>query len=87
MTPRNVSSLLWSRLGKGLSYPPKATQIPRVFDDRDKDLYGTRHLVENFFARLKQYRAITTSYDKRAVYFLGPFILLALSFGSIDDMP
>ena len=36
----------------------------------DKDLYKARHLIENFFCRLKQFRAIATRYDKRAVSFL-----------------
>ena len=29
-----------------------------------------RHLIENFFAKLKQYRAIATRYDKTAGNFL-----------------
>jgi transposase len=36
----------------------------------DRDLYEARHLIENFFCRLKQFRAIATRYDKRAVNFL-----------------
>lgn len=36
----------------------------------DRDLYKERHLIENFFCRLKQFRAIATRYDKRAVNFL-----------------
>ncbi|WP_309743380.1 transposase, partial [Chamaesiphon sp. OTE_20_metabat_361] len=49
--------------------PPKCNRIkPREYD---KDLYKARHLIENFFAKLKQYRAIATRYDKRAVNFLG----------------
>jgi transposase len=36
----------------------------------DEDLYEERHLIENFFCRLKQFRAIATRYDKRAVSFL-----------------
>jgi transposase len=32
--------------------------------DMDWGLYGYRHLVENAFARLKQYRAVATRYDK-----------------------
>jgi transposase len=32
--------------------------------DIDWCLYKYRHLVENVFARLKQYRAIATRYDK-----------------------
>jgi len=40
---------------------------PRPYD---RDLFGARHLIENFFCRLKQFRAIATRYDKRAVNFL-----------------
>jgi transposase len=32
--------------------------------DLDKDLYKLRHLVENAFCNLKQFRAIATRYDK-----------------------
>ncbi|WP_208872633.1 transposase [Fretibacterium fastidiosum] len=35
-------------------------------------------MIENFFARLKQYRAIATRYDKRAVNFLGTVHLAAI---------
>lgn len=37
----------------------------------DKPLYAARHLIENFFAKLKTFRAIATRYDKRAAAFLG----------------
>ena len=37
----------------------------------DQDKYRLRHLIENFFAKLKQYRGIVTRYDKRACAFLG----------------
>ena len=48
--------------------PPKRTRkTPRAYDE---DLYKARHLIENFFAKLKQFRAIATRYDKRAVHFL-----------------
>lgn len=43
----------------------------------DKDLYKARHLIENFFAKLKQYRAIATRYDKTARNFLGAIYLAA----------
>ena len=45
--------------------------------DYDKHLYKARHLIENFFARLKQYRAIATRYDKLAESFLGAIYLVA----------
>ena len=43
----------------------------------DKDLYKARHLIENFFAKLKQYRSIATRYDKTAINFLGAVYLAA----------
>jgi transposase len=36
-----------------------------------------RHLIENFFAKLKQYRALATRYDKLKVNFLGAIYLAA----------
>lgn len=45
--------------------------------DYDKDLYKARHLIENFFAKLKQYRAIATRYDKTSQNFLGAIYLIS----------
>ena len=46
--------------------------------DYDKEMYKYRHLIENFFGRLKQqYRAIATRYDKLAKVFLGSIYLAA----------
>ena len=45
--------------------------------DYDKELYKARHLIENFFCRLKQYRAIATRYDKTARNFLAAVYLAA----------
>ncbi|MDE5090411.1 MAG: hypothetical protein O4750_01080, partial [Trichodesmium sp. St18_bin3_1_1] len=42
-----------------------------------RGLYKARHLRENFFAKLKQYRAIATRYDKCSVNFLGGIYLVA----------
>ena len=39
--------------------------------------YQARHLIENFFARLKQRRAIATRYNKTARNFLGAIHLAA----------
>lgn len=46
--------------------------------DYDKHLYKDRHLIENFFAKLKQYRAIATRYDKTAQTFLGAIYLASI---------
>jgi len=43
----------------------------------DLECYKWRHLIENFFARLKQYRAIATRYDKTACNFLAAVYLAA----------
>jgi hypothetical protein len=40
-------------------------------------LVTARHLIENFFAKLKQFRAIATRYDKTARNFLGAVYLTA----------
>lgn len=42
--------------GKTAVIPPKRNRI--IQREYDKDLYKARHLIENFFAQLKQYRAI-----------------------------
>jgi transposase len=55
--------------------PPKSNRKePR---DYDKALYKSRHLIENFFEKLKHYRAIATRYDKNATAFLGAIYLAA----------
>jgi len=53
--------------------PPKKSRLqPRSYDQH---LYKAPHLIENFFAKLKQFRAIATRYDKRSVNFLGAIYL------------
>ena len=61
--------------GKALVIASRATnKQPREYD---RHLYKARHLIENFFARLKQYRAIATRYDKTARNFLGAIHMAA----------
>ena len=43
----------------------------------DLHLYARRHLIENFFAKLKQWRGIATRYDKLARNFLAGVHLAA----------
>jgi len=58
--------------------PVKAVVIPsRATNKQSRDLYKARHLIENFLARLKQYRGIATRYDKTARNFLGIIHLAA----------
>ena len=61
--------------GKSVVIPPKnSRKHSRTYD---RHLYKARHLIENLFARLKQYRAIATRYDKTALNFLGAIHLAA----------
>lgn len=55
--------------------PPKRNRI--VLREYDKNLYRARHLIENFFQKLKQFRAIATRYDKLARNFLAGIHLAA----------
>ena len=54
---------------KAVVIPSRSTN--RQQRDYDRALYKARHAIENFFAKLKQYRAIATRYDKTACKFLG----------------
>jgi transposase len=61
--------------GKTAVIPSKANR--KVDRGYDRDTYRARHLIENFFANLKQYRAIATRYDKTARNFLAAVYLVA----------
>jgi transposase len=61
--------------GKTVVIPPKSNRkIQRYYD---KEAYKARHLIENFFCKLKQFRAIATRYDKTARNFLAAVQLVA----------
>lgn len=61
--------------GKEPVIPCKCNRkVPRPYD---KDLYKARHLIENFFCKLKQFRAIATRYDKTACNFLAAIYLVS----------
>lgn len=72
----------WERVIEPLQAQGKTAVIPprrnrKSLRHYDKYLYKARHLIENFFAKLKQYRAIATRYDKRSRNFLGAIYLAA----------
>ncbi|MCB1767933.1 MAG: transposase, partial [Candidatus Competibacteraceae bacterium] len=55
--------------------PPKRHR--NIQRDYDKELDKSRHLIESFFCKLKQFRAIATRYDKTARNFLAAVHLAA----------
>ena len=61
--------------GKVAVIPPRTNRSsPREYD---RALYAARHLIENFFAKIKQFRAIATRYEKTARNFLAAIQLVA----------
>lgn len=63
------------KAGKSVVIPPRSKRKQKR--TYDQHLYKARHLIENFFAKLKQYRAIATRYDKTACNFRGAIHLAA----------
>jgi transposase len=61
--------------GKVVVIPPRANRTEQR--PYDRDLYQARHLIENFFCKLKQFRAIATRYDKTKRNFLAAVHLAA----------
>ena len=73
--PINGSSGPLAAAGKSAVIPPRRNRLnPPEFD---RELYKARHLIENFFCKLKQFRAIATRYDKTARNFLAAVYLAA----------
>ncbi len=60
--------------------PPKADRARRI--PYDGAMYRWRHLIENFFCNLKEFRRIATRYDKTdssfaaAIHLAGAFLAL-----------
>ena len=65
--------------------PPRRSRL--CSRDYDRYLYKLRHLVENAFLKLKQWRGIATRYAKRADSFLAAVQIrcIAIWLKSIDD--
>ncbi len=61
--------------GKDAIIPPKRNRQEQR--EYDRDLYAARHLIENFFCKLKQFRGIATRYDKTRRSFLAGVYLAA----------
>ncbi|WGL61554.1 transposase [Pigmentibacter sp. JX0631] len=48
----------------------KKNTIDKINEEFGFYLYKIRHLIENLFARLKQFKSIPARYDKKKVTFL-----------------
>jgi putative transposase len=61
---------------KGMTVVIPSTAARKSKRDIDGQTYKERHLVENFFCKIKRYRRVATRYEKTAINFLG-FVLFA----------
>ena len=79
--PIELTMLMPALLNRLKRYKAMQSYRPSVIGykprDLDKELYKARHLIENFFAKIKQYRAIATRYDKLASHFLSAIHLVS----------
>lgn len=66
--------------GAAAVIPPKSNRTGCF--DFDREMYRWRHLIENAFARLKEFRAIATRYDKTDVSFAASIHLAAAIIAS-----
>jgi hypothetical protein len=64
---------IWD-MGARPAIPPKRTDAPVACPSW---IYANRRLVENLWARLKEWRAVATRYEKTARFFLGVLCLAA----------
>jgi transposase len=64
---------IWSRGAKS-AIPAKANEAPVACPDW---IYNNRNVVERLWARLKEWRAVATRYEKTASSFMGVLCLAA----------
>lgn len=60
-------------LGKIPTIPGRKNRREKI--EYDKEKYRERHVVENLFCKLKQFRSIATRFEKHAVNYLNMVIL------------
>ncbi len=66
--------------GAAAVIPPKANRKAVIAFDREMDRW--RHQIENFFAKLKEFRAVATRYDKTDMSFAATIHLAAAVIAS-----
>lgn len=60
--------------------PPKANR--KIQREYDEEIYKWRHLVGNYFAKVKQFRGIATRYDKTDCSYAACWSLVATLIAS-----
>ncbi len=62
--------------GAATVIPPRSNR--KIQYAYDKTMYQWRHLVENYFAKIKEFRGIATRYDKTDTSFIANINLVAV---------
>ncbi len=60
--------------------PPETNR--KIQRDYDVEVYKWRHLVENYFAKIKEFRGIATRYDKTDCSYAASWYLVAALIAS-----
>ena len=71
----NVIRALFAERGAVAVIPSKADRSVPI--PHDAEMYKWRHLVENFFCKIKEFRRIATRYDKTDTSFAAAIHLVA----------
>lgn len=66
--------------GAAAVIPPKANR--KIKRDYDKEACKWRHMVENYFAKIKEFRGIATRYDKTGCSYAACWNLIAALIAS-----
>lgn len=66
--------------GAAAVIPPKVNRM--VQRDYDTEVYKWRHMVENYFAKIKEFRGIATRYDKTESSYTASWYLAATLIAS-----
>lgn len=84
----SYSSAAWLDCIRALGAEPvvRANPTHRNAPPHDRAAYRRRHRVENLWARLKEWRAVATRYDKTAASFSGG-LHLAAAFEWLSNGP
>jgi transposase len=79
----DTDAILEQALRQGMEpvIPPKKNR--KIQREYDKELYKLRHLVENAFLHLKQWRGIATRYAKNTTSFLAAIHIRCIALWAI----
>ncbi|MDR2149276.1 MAG: IS5 family transposase [Spirochaetaceae bacterium] len=82
----DVNQVIDTACARGIKIVIPSKRSRKVVRTYDKELYKKRHLIENVFRWLKQWRGIATRYAQRSDSFLAALYLRSI-FLPFDDTP